>query len=166
MSDHLWPARAEYHRTGTPVADVYVEWDDEDGTRSGRIDGFIVVADPEGSVVVDYAGNLWHDVLPDGCHLDLRDVTARAHAAMAWTQVDTAGGYVRVSPSTALGAARDRRDHVSRRHIEILCRMRAMDESVTAKEACATLAWAELVATAKLGRHNEAPTMEATRKEQ
>jgi hypothetical protein len=134
--DYLWPARPEYLRrrstvvlTGGPfdghigtVEEVsaraaYVRWDD-----SGRL-GF-------------GAG-----VLGAMVGIDLRDLTARAHAAMAWTSTLT---HADIGPVPELRARR--REPGGDAALRALCRMRAMDESVTVDEAREALGWAERVA--------------------
>ena len=76
------------------------------------------------------------------CMLDLRDVTARAHAAWRYFGPD---GMI-----PALVAEIERQGTAGwlalKRYVDILYRMRCGDESVTVAEARAALGWAESVA--------------------
>ena len=97
--DHLWPARPEYLRRGTPV----------------------------------HAGH-------GHVSIDLRDVTARAHAAMAHTTVNSLTGTTLCSDDwrAFIGGS-------ALYYRTVLRRMRSLDESVTVAEARAALEWAESV---------------------
>ena len=132
MSEYLWPARAEYLRRGTPVKD-----------RIGR--RWLVLGPPRGTAhVFDTAGG--PSLMVRETRLDLRDVTARAHAAMAYTRTDNGGAPYLTKP---LLDVLDRyevgtTDRLPVEHdAEVLCRMRALDEFVTVAEARAALEWAE-----------------------
>jgi hypothetical protein len=131
--DYLWPARPEYLRRGTPV----------------------YFADPDGTGL--YAGLIEDRDDARGYRLDLRDVTARAHAAMAYTVISrssawaeaVADGAILNDPSIMVeddsepgGLALTPE---ARRMVDLLCRMRMLDESVTVAEAREALAWAERV---------------------
>ena len=129
--DYLWPARPEYLRRGTPALvsgwrDVIVcdepEMRDRYSMRAACIDdGAREGPEP-----------LWPAVR--AVSIDLRDVTARAHAAMAYTFVEPppcADVRVRVGGPYPFD--------------ETLARMRMLDESVTVAEARAALEWAESV---------------------
>ena len=79
-----------------------------------------------------YPGGHWMDAAD--VRLDLRDVTARAHAAMPYT---TISGGVPVLLD-ALWATPDQKGNLA----HVLCRMRAIDETVTVEQARAALDWA------------------------
>lgn len=139
MTDHLWPARPEYLRRGTPVWEGGCPWLVDSVDADGAC---CLVADEE----TDHATT--HTI-----RIDLRDVTARAYAAMAYTLT----GYMGWSPglrviSTLTVAhlevplGRERRQVWE--HVQVLRRMRALDESVTVAEARAALLWAESVVDA------------------
>jgi hypothetical protein len=70
------------------------------------------------------------------CPLDLRDETARAHAAVPYTATTT---HCDIGPSALIGRAGC---IASPQHWRTLCRMRMLDESVTVAEARAALDWA------------------------
>jgi hypothetical protein len=132
MTDHLWPARAEYLRRGTPVVNK-----EYNGERAAMLVFCHAFTDSEGEhydvAIEDY------DVLTallDDLSLDLRDPTARAHAAMAYTENGDHTGYPVCID--VLGEWP--------KHAVVLERMRAMDESVTVDEARAALGWAERAA--------------------
>jgi hypothetical protein len=75
--------------------------------------------------------------------LDLRDETARAHAAMPYTATSWPGrtnaGNVPMGCEVACWIASRYHDTP---HARVLCRMRCMDPSVTVAEARAALDWA------------------------
>ena len=132
--DYLWPARPEYLRRGTPTY-----WLEPD---TGDL----------------YRGEMSDSDDPDQYLLDLRDVTARAHAAMAYTVVTGIGAVEITDPLaralrvsrleagvTFASPSRAAEWWLARAHAERLTRMRCMDESVTVAEARAALAWAESV---------------------
>jgi hypothetical protein len=85
-------------------------------------------------------------------------VTARAHAAMAYTVISRSSAW---AEAVADGEVLDDPTMMveddsepgglaltpeARRMVDILCRMRMLDESVTVDEAREALAWAERVA--------------------
>ena len=150
MSDHLYPARPGMLRVGALTSDgvVVSTYRDEAGV-------------PAASVAVDRVSDE-HGRYDDvrcvavcDLRLNLRDVTARAHAAMPYTQVIDVVEIDRGWPDAIL-AAMDLPDdcfesdgHELTLHAytmsRILARMRMLDESVTVEEARAALDWAHSV---------------------
>jgi hypothetical protein len=141
--DYLWPARPEYVRRGTPLR--WLTGDGEYG-RPGDLHLYCEQRGVPGDAVMRL------------CALDLRDVTARAHAAMAYTVISrssawaeaVADGEVLDDPTMMVeddsepgGVALTPE---ARRMVDILCRMRMLDESVTVDEAREALGWTERVA--------------------
>lgn len=130
MHDHLWPARVEYVRAQTPLVE---RGQPATALRAPEVEGrghYVHLFD---HTRVRGA----HGYVPlSRLHLDLRDVTARAHAAMAWTEVDP-DGRARIK-----WAWRFLADEAPK-HVETLRRMRSLSEIVTVEEARAALAWAE-----------------------
>lgn len=134
MDDRYWPARVGYLRRGTPVRMVAgAEWA-EDTVVTG------IGVDEVGQYVycMGIAGAIGYDRL----YLDLSDVTARAHAAWAYTWVAFRGRPAVKKQWDKLG------DYADAQQV-MLCRMAAGDETVTVSEARAALAWAESVGGGK-----------------
>jgi hypothetical protein len=130
--DYLWPARPEYLRRGTPLR--WLTGDGEYG-RPGDLHLYCEQRGVPGDAVMRL------------CALDLRDVTARAHAAWAYTRATTRGLELHFNGKMYLWAGELSSlpgDAVAM--YEILCRMACGDESVTVDEAREALAWAERVA--------------------
>ena len=136
---HLHPARPEHLRRGTPVdfaghcRGVVVDTEDPNG------DGYVLVWWPRDAVGVGKSSainSLW---------LDLRDPTARAHAAWAYTEVEPETGRVQLREQwrEAWREAWIRSDSDTMFRAGTLLRMRALDETVTPAEASAALLWAE-----------------------
>lgn len=134
--DHRWPARVAYMRCGTLVTVVRAN-----GSPSDHLRGFDLVGAPglvdaafeEVTSVILYEGPAWLPTVD--LALDLRDMTSRAHAAMAYTRI--VDGAVRVVGRLA--------EPAYRAHAQTLVRMRMLDETVTVQEARAALACAEEV---------------------
>lgn len=83
---------------------------------------------------------------PRHIKINLRDVTTRAHVAMPYTIVGRSA-VANATTKTPKGPIEvqcfvlgDFHDNLQ---ADILCRMRALDESVTVEEAREALAWAE-----------------------
>lgn len=135
MGDHRWRARAEYLRRGTPIESA-------DGLMVGQFAEHRT-GDRLPWRFYDVSGTVYRVPLASDLVLDLRDPTARAHAAMVYTEIkpgpfgfpDTVRA---LRQAAALGA-----DPHAWEHCNILCRMRALDETVTVAEARAALEWAE-----------------------
>lgn len=130
MPDHLWPARAGYLRRGTPVV-VEVGFR---GLQLFALVGSAAISDKTGTrAFCLYASQQAPDGYAplDDIHLDLRDVTARAHAAWDWTVAHRSG--LRLADHLPLGASGG----------GTMLRMASGDESVTVAEARAALEWAE-----------------------
>lgn len=144
---YLWNARVEYIRTMTRGAYLHDDGEiEETWFTAGHVDGPVFTpawarphhADhpPNGvSALDDGSIGDWWELDERSTWIDLRDVTARGHAAMAWTELDATGVPCRSPHHPATGDAY--------RWAPILCRMRALDESVTVEEARGALAWAE-----------------------
>lgn len=132
---HLWPARPEYLRRGTPV------WIQRDHPAWAWDPGTVWCAAPDENglrtVAVLHPGRTdWlHWCRPDIRHLrlDLRDVTARAHAA--WAHHTWRRGTPYLAERLPMGSE----------HGSVLTRMAHGDPSVTVAEARTALAWAEEV---------------------
>jgi len=97
------------------------------------------------------------------CALDLRDVTARAHAAWVYTQMDSPAGGVpcqdrELSDRWYRAHKRYKEGNAVRR---VLLRMANGDESVTITEARAALDWAHLVAGDSDGAGTTSPRSRA-----
>jgi hypothetical protein len=120
--DYLWPARPEYLRRGTPLRWL------TGGGEYGRPGDLHLYCEQRG---------VPGDAVMRLCALDLRDVTARAHAAMAYT---FCGPPVCTDVHVKIGGSTWTTEH------ETLARMRMLDESVTVDEAREALGWAERVA--------------------
>jgi hypothetical protein len=130
--DYLWPARPEYLRRGTPLR--WLTGDGEYG-RPGDLHLYCEQRGVPGDAVMRL------------CALDLRDVTARAHAAMAWTMIRNSDRLVGFSSAMPDISVMDCGMWLrARQMLRVLVRMRSMDESVTVDEAREALAWAERVA--------------------
>jgi hypothetical protein len=130
--DDLWPARPEYVRRGTPLR--WLTGDGEYG-RPGDLHLYCEKRGVPGDAVMRL------------CALDLRDVTARAHAAWAYTRATTRGLELHFNGKMYLWAGELSSlpgDAVAM--YEILCCMACGGESVTVDEARVALAWAERVA--------------------
>jgi hypothetical protein len=136
-TDYLWPARPEYLRRcsvvvpyGEGLVAVVVEIDGNDLLLTGQL-----------------GGGGWKAA--HAVRIDLRDVTARAHAAMAWTMIRNSDGSVAFSSAIPDIAVMDCGMWLQPRALQmlrVLVRMRSMDESVTVDEAREALGWAERVA--------------------
>jgi hypothetical protein len=133
--DYLWPARPEYLRRcsvvvpyGEGLVAVVVEIDGNDLLLTGQL-----------------GGGGWKAA--HAVRIDLRDVTARAHAAWAYTRATTRGLELHFNGKMYLWAGELSSlpgDAVAM--YEILCCMACGGESVTVDEARVALAWAERVA--------------------
>lgn len=136
--DHLYPARPEMLREGAPIRN------DTDDER-----GHVLTTEP------DAFGCIWVAVIDIDCEwyttrrfpsvlrLDLRDPTARAHAAAVYT-----GDHGDVTDAVYAAAARNRPDMTlseAGEMVDVLCRMRRLDSRVTVDEARAALDWAHEV---------------------
>jgi hypothetical protein len=135
--DYLWPARPEYVRD---IVRGAVRYTDYDHTLCFVLRG----DDPKMVMTIGADDDRRPMKLTDAC-IDLRDVTARAHAAMAWTEVG-ADGRVYLRPDL-----RARMIGVSEQGQAVLIetllrRMRAMDPRVGAMDAAGVLAAVERAA--------------------
>jgi len=140
-ADHLYPARPGMLRRGTPVdydrqepeaVVVYVTGDRDLGWAA-------IVAWSDG-MVSDY---LDRHLIAERVRLDLRDVTARAHAAMAYIECRLGIASVQADGSAHVSMTFYGRPAIGWSiHMTTLARMRCMDGSVTVAEARAALDWA------------------------
>lgn len=136
MSDPLYPARPGMLRRGTPVIAL-----------GCAVEAVVVSVDGSDALLCGSDG--WRGWSAEhATALDLRDVTTRAHAAMAYTAVTC---HAEVWPSDALDRACPEVEMViygqitsGRAHDawETLQRMRVLDLEVTLTEARAALDWA------------------------
>lgn len=113
-ADHLYPPVPGMLRRGTPVV---VE---PHGVRS------VVLADNHG--LMHLAPNIWHPM--GSLRLDLRDPTARAHAAWYYVHDAARWGRITTAGSTVCGC---------------LEQMASGDPEITPKQARAALEWAARV---------------------
>ena len=125
MSDHLYPARPGMLRRGTPVTH-----------RADTARAVVVGLDGDGDAILASMEGGFGWAPPDAARLDLRDVTARAHAAMPYTVTGSTGQYDGRACETSCII---REQHLFGQHAATLCRMRCLDERVTAEEARAAL---------------------------
>jgi len=126
LAEYLYPARPGMLRRGTPT--FYVNGNSTDE-----------VLHAARTKITDF----------EPWFLDLRDVTARAHAAMSYTQVidvaiDRGWPDVILSAMDLPDACFDGHElaHEAYQMSRILARMRMLDETVTVAEARAALDWA------------------------
>lgn len=152
-SPHLWPARREFLRRGTPVAWVH--------PSHGAVTYGVMTTDTvwaQSDTANDGAGPM-HPSCEAPSHIDLRDRTARAHAAWAWTRVapapdgkcsqrvlmEDAVDWTRLTDTGAAWRGFDyqHQKHKAQKAARVLSRMACGDATVTVAEANAALAVAE-----------------------